>query len=65
VNLVNLTKEFVAACAAAFEDTAQNIFRPAHNLKVAFGILKEPSITEQIEAKRTKLGLNAREGIHR
>lgn len=39
---------------AAFQDIAENLFRPVHNLKVVFGLAKEKSIEDRLREAGAK-----------
>ena len=44
----------------AFVDVSRNLFRPLHNLRVAFGLEREPSLAEMIRREERRQQSQAR-----
>jgi hypothetical protein len=42
-------RDIAVVANTAFKDTAQNILRPAHNLRVVLGVEHEESLSEKID----------------
>ena len=50
MSLLGVLRDIGVVAKTAFKDTAQNILRPAHNLRVILGVEHEESLSEKIDA---------------
>jgi hypothetical protein len=46
--MMGLLRDITVVAITAFKDTAKNIFRPAHNLRVILGKEREASLSQKI-----------------
>jgi hypothetical protein len=49
MSLLSVLRDIGVVAKTAFKDTAQNILKPAHNLRVILGVEHEESLSEKID----------------